>query len=173
MTVKASIRFAFAAALAGSEAFAGGPNWNAMIEEAMTFEDGTGAGQADRFYIGERTVNSASNDDMDLAGVLADPLGTTFTAAEIVALLILNKRKDGSANTTNLTLGVGSNPVTGYMGGTTPTFGPIRPGGFLFFGGPDAGGFGIITPSTGDILRIANSSGAQAKYQIALLARSA
>ena len=37
----------------------------------------------------------------------------------------------------------------------------------------DAAGLGAVTAGTGDILRIANSSGATAKFQIAILARSA
>ncbi|MFO1126371.1 MAG: hypothetical protein U1E25_14580 [Methylocystis sp.] len=77
----------------------------------------------------ERTVASATNDDIDLAGVLTDALSVTITAAELIALVIINKQKDGTANTTNLTIGNGSDPMIGFLGGTTPTIGPIRPGG--------------------------------------------
>jgi len=146
------------------------------IEALLQFASGTGANQADILFIDERTVASATNDDLDLAGVLTNAFGATIAGAELVALFIVNKPKDptAAANTTNLTVGVGTNPVTpGFMGGTTPTIGPIRPGGFLLLGCGDAAGLGVITAGSADLLRIANSSGAPATYQIAVVARSA
>jgi hypothetical protein len=104
---------------------------------------------------------------------VSDVFGTTITAAELVGLLVINKQIDGTANTTDLTIGAGSNPFLGFLGGTTPTIGPIKPGGVLCIAAPDAAGIGTVTASTADILRIANSSGAAATYQIAILARSA
>jgi hypothetical protein len=90
-----------------------------------------------------------------------------------VALFVINGPQAGSANTTNLTIGGGSAPITGFLGSTTPTIGPIRPGGFVFLGCGDAAGLGAITATTADILRITNSSGASATYQIGIVARSA
>ena len=156
----------------GSNDF-GGPAYTPTIEQLITLSDGTGAGQANILWADQRTVGSASNDDLDLNGVLTDAFGTTVSAVELVALLVINAPKTGSANTTNLTIGGGSNPVVGFLGGTTPTIGPIRPGSFVFLGSSDAAGFGAITAGTGDILRIANSSGASATYQIAIVARNA
>lgn len=156
----------------GSNDF-GGPSYTPEIQQLITLADGTGAGQANLFWADQRTVASASNDDLDLAGVLVDAFGATITAVELVALLVINAPRSGSANTTNLTIGGGTNPVVGFLGGTTPTIGPIRPGSFVFLGSSDAAGFGAITASTGDILRIANSSGAAATYQIAIIARNA
>lgn len=134
---------------------------------------GTGAGQADLTYYGNRTVAGGANDDIDVAGVLARPLGGVLTAVEIVAIVIVNRAADGTANTTNLTLGGGTNPVVGYMGGTTPTIGPIRPNGVRVLLETDVAGLCAVTPGTGDILRVANSAGAAATYQIAIIARSA
>lgn len=88
-------------------------------------------------------------------------------------MFIINASRSGVANTTALTIGGGSNPVVGFLGGTTPTIGPIRPGGFVFIACPDAAGIGAVTAGTGDILRIANASGAAAVYQIAILGRTA
>lgn len=151
------------------------PAWGGEIAAALSLADGTGAGQADLNYLAERTVASATNDDLDLAGVLASALGETVAGAELVALAIINAPRNpaDAANTTNLTIGLGSNPVLGFLGGTLPTIGPLKPGaGILLFAG-DAAGLGAIAAGTGDILRIANSSGAAAKYQIAIIARSA
>ncbi len=159
----------------GSQDF-GGPQFDALIEQRLQFVDGVAAGQADLAWADERAVASATNDDIDLAGALSDAFGVTITAAELVALLIVNKpRLEGAAaNTTNLTVGLGTNPVTpGFMGGTTPTFGPIRPGGFLFFGADNVAGFGVVTGGAADVLRVANSAGAIANYQIGALFRTA
>jgi hypothetical protein len=172
MSVSAKLDVSLSLAETGSNAFSAGPYWTGVLALSQAFANGVGASQADLVYVAERTVASATNDDIDLAGVLADPLGNTVTAAELVALLIINKQKDGTANSTNLTIGAGSNPVVGFLGGTTPTIGPIRPGGVLLLASPDAAGIGAVTAGTGDILRIANSSGAQAKYLIGVLART-
>ncbi len=150
----------------------GGPQFTPKIEELIQLANGTGANQADIIWLDERSVNASSNDDIDLAGALTDALGATVAAAELVALVIVNKAKDGTANTTTLTLGQGaSNPVV-LMGGTSPTL-ALRPGAALFLVAPDASGLASVAAGSADTLRIANSSGATAKYQIGVLARSA
>ena len=168
-TLKASV----AIGESGSNAFSSGPFWNGSLSYSQVLSNGTTANKADLSYVAEITVATAANSDLDLAGVLTDALGNTVTAAEIVAIMVKNVALDGTANTTDLTIGGGSNPVVGFMGGTTPTIGPIKPGGMVMLAAGDAAGLGAVTAGTGDILRIANSSGATAKFQIAILARSA
>lgn len=157
----------------GSNDF-GGPSYTPSIEAVYETADGTGAGQADILWADQRTVATGANDDIDLAGVLTAAFGATITAAEIVGLMVINAPRTGAANTTNLTIGAGSNPITTFLGGTTPTIGPIRPGGVvMLWNSANAGGFGAVTATSADILRIANSAGASATYQIAIVARSA
>lgn len=148
-------------------------SFQTLMEAALTLTDGTGADQADRFYYAERTVATAANDDLDLAGVLTDPFGAVLTFAKIKTILIINAPKIGAANTTNLTIGGGTNPVTGLLGGTTPTLGPMKPGEVLLRHSSGASGLCSVTAGTADILRIANSSGASATYQIAIIGTSA
>jgi len=90
-------------------------------------------------------------------------------------LAVINAPLDSTeaANVSNLTIGGATNPFVGFLGGTTPTIGPIRPGGFVVIGAADLGGIGSPVAGTGDILRIANGAGGTAKYQIAILGRSA
>lgn len=151
----------------------GGPNFTPEIQAILNFTNGTGANQANILWADQRTIATAANDDLDLNGVLTNAFGATVSAVELVAIIVINAPRSGAANTTNLTIGGGANPVTGFLGGTTPTIGPIRPGGFVFLGCGDAAGLGAVTAGTGDILRIANSAGASATYQIAILARNA
>lgn len=170
--VSANITAQLRAVQTGSNDF-GGPSFTPEMQAAITLTGGTVASAADILWMDQRTVASATNDDLDLAGVLADAFGATVAAVELVALFIINAPASGAANTTNLTVGVGSNPVVGWLGGTNPTLGPIRPGGVLLRAEYDVAGMCTVTAGTGDILRIANSSGASATYQIAILARTA
>ena len=151
----------------------GPPMFTPTISGLVNLTDGTGAGMANIMWADERTVASGANDDIDLAGTLKDAFGVTVAAAEIVAILIINAPASGAANTTNLTLGAGTNPVAGWLGGTTPTLGPIRPGGVFLRAESDAAGICAVTAGTADILRVANSSGAAATYQIVIIGRTA
>ncbi len=137
------------------------------------FLTGTGALQADLVYAADLSVASGATLDLDLAGVLSKAVGGTITAAELVGIILVNSPESGAANTTTLTLGGGTNPVVGWLGGTTPTVGPIRPGGLFVRIETDAAGMCAITAATADILRITNSAGAINNFRIILLARSA
>lgn len=148
------------------------PEWSGKIEYMDILTEGTTVGKFDLVYTAERTVTTGANDDIDLSGVLVSPLGTSVVAAEIVALLIINRQRNGTANTTNLTIGAGANPWIGALG-ATHTIGPIRPGGVVMLAASDAAGLGAVTAGTGDILRVANSAGASNTYQIAILGRTA
>lgn len=151
------------------------PTWKGIMDVALALNAGTGAGQFDLAYVEERTVADGADDDLDLAGALSDAFGDTITAAELVLVMVVNRPKSLSdaVNTTDLTIGGGSNPFVGFVGGTTPTIGPIKPGGVFLVAAGDAAGIGTVTASTADILRITNGAGAANTYQVAILARSA
>lgn len=152
----------------------GGPNFTPKIEELLQLASGTGANQFDIPFFDERSIAASTDDDIDLAGVLTSAFGSTITMAEMVALLIINKPRAGSpANVSDLTIGGGSNPFLGFLSGTTPKIGPIKPGGFLLLGSPHASGIGTVAAGTGDILRISNGAGGIAKVQLGILARTA
>ena len=173
MPLSANMRAAFEILQTGTPDF-GSAQFQGTIAGLISMADGIAIDQVDLFYAKERPIASGANDDIDLNGTLVGPLGTTVNLAKLVGLLIINKPKAaGLVNTTNLTIGGGTNPVVGFMGGTTPTIGPLRPGGILLLGSSALAGLATVTPATGDILRIANSAGASALYQIALLGRSA
>ena len=147
----------------------GPQRFEGKVSTLLPFANGTGVGQADILFADERTVASGANDDLDLAGVLSNAFGQTITAAEVVAVLVINKPllASDAANTTNLTLGGASQAVPNIASG------PIGPGGCVLLADPDAGGLATVTGGSSDHLRVANSSGAAAKYQILILARSA
>ena len=170
MTISATLTASLKANQRGPNAFA--DEFDPNLSRIQALAGGVAAGQADLMYAAERSVATASNDDIDLSGSLTDAFGVTITMAEMVGIIIVNEAKNGTANTTDLTIGAGSNPFIGFLG-ATDTIGPIKPGGsFMLFAG-DAAGIGAVTAGTGDILRIANSAGATATYQIAILGRTA
>lgn len=149
------------------------PKWAGVMEQIQTLTGGVTAGKFDLVYIGERTVNDNADDDIDLNGVLESPLGVSFDAAEIVALMVLNKPASGAANQTDLTIGAADAAAWTGLFGATGTVGPLKPGACFLAVAADAAGLGAVTATTDDILRIANSAGAANTYQIAILGRSA
>lgn len=169
MSVKAQLDFALKLAQTGTSVFGATPAWSATMSHSKTLKNGTTANKYDRQFIAERVVASGATDSIDLAGILSDPQGATITAAELVGIVVINQAVDGTPNTTNLTVGGGANPVPGFSAA-----GPaISPGGMFALISPGDAGIATVTAGTGDILRITNSSGAQATYQIALLLRTA
>lgn len=168
MTVKATFSLSLLLEQSGNSVFGSAPNWSSAMKLDLTLKNGVTANLYDLQYAAERTVLTAANDDIDLAGAITDAMGGTISAAELVAIFIINKQKDGTPNTTSLTIGGSSSGVPGF----TTAVATIPPGGWYAIGGPGAAGLATITPSTGDILRVTNGSGASNKYQIAILARS-
>jgi hypothetical protein len=168
MTVAAEVYARVKVSQTGSNDF-GGPEFKPVIEMLMQLSDGTLANQANIVFVDERTVATAATDSLDLAGVLTDAFGATIAAAEIVALMVINKPRSGTpANTTDLTIGGGTN---GVFATAFPFV--LKPGAVFLLSAADAAGVKTVTPATADILTIVNSAGASAKYQIAILARNA
>lgn len=125
--------------------------------------DGSGSGQANKVYLATRTLASAANDDLDLAGGLTDPFGVTLTFATIKAIVV---RAD-PANTTELQVRPGAS--NGFVGpfGAAGQHVHVRAGGALVFAAPQTGW--TVTAGTGDILRVTNAAGASAIYSIEIV----
>jgi hypothetical protein len=95
-------------------------------------------------------------------------LGNVFTVARLKLIFI----RAAAANTNNVVVGGGSNPVINYLGGTTPTVN-VRPGGWFMIFSPDATAY-AVTAGTGDILQVANSgAGTTVTYDVVLVGSSA
>lgn len=167
-TFSAALTFSLALQEAAAAVLSSAPGWASQMGSSIPFAAGLADGQFDLGYFAERTLADGATDSIDLSGALASPLGTAFVGIKLVALLLINRAKDGTANTTHLTVGGGSNKIVGLLDSHV-----IQPGGFALLGGPSATGIAAITAATGDILQIVNSAGAANKYQIAALGHSA
>jgi hypothetical protein len=131
-----------------------------------TFTTGTGDRQSDLLFSDERTIAASGNENLDLAGVLADPFGTTLTFVEVTAIWV----EADCANTNNVVLGAATSPALLGFGGTTPTW-AVQPCGRFVVTAPKAGW--TITASSADLLKVANSgSGTEVKYRIIVVGRS-
>jgi hypothetical protein len=133
--------------------------------------DGTGAGQADRVFHDQRTLAASATENLDLAGVLTDPLGTSLTFARIKAIVV----KAAAGNTNDVIMG----------GDVTNTFfGPfadetdgirIRPGGVVCIacGEADSTGY-TVAAGTGDLLKFLNGGGSTpVTFDVTLIGASA
>lgn len=134
----------------------------------IAFASGTADYQSDILWADERTLTTGATEDLDLFGILSTAFGATVSAVEVTAVAIASKRN--ASNTTNLTVGNATAPAQLWFGSATHTA-VIQPEGRLLHCAPKSGW--TITPTTGDVLKIANAAGASHVYQIVIMARSA
>lgn len=131
---------------------------------------GVGAGQADKVFADTRTLAASASEDLDLAGVLLDPLGAALTFVKVKGLLI----KAAEANTNDVVVGNSATNTWATLLNSTGTV-KVRPGAVLavFAGKADATAYGV-TGATGDLLKVANGgAGTAVSYDIVVIGTSA
>ncbi|MBP5931829.1 hypothetical protein QBA57_28595 [Streptomyces scabiei] len=139
-------------------------DYSAVIDLAS----GTGANQADRIFADTRTLAASATEDLDLAGVLSDPLGASLTFARIKAVLI--RAAAGNTNSVNVTRPA-SNGVPLFLAASDGL--AVRPGGLFLWVAPDATGV-AVTAGTGDLLTLTNSAGSTSvTYDVIIIGASA
>lgn len=165
MPLRATVYAGIAARFTAAPDF-GTAEQNIPKDDDIVFESGVGDYQSDVIWTDERTLATGATEDIDLRGVLFDIFGAAASFVEITALLV--KSKKGVNNTTNLTIGNGTNPVPLGFGAATQSW-IIPPEGAFLVVNPKAG-WGA-TAGTGDILKVANAAGASHIYQIKAIGR--
>lgn len=163
--VRADISLVIDAVLTGTGDL-GDPKVRTLIEEALQWRPGTDAvGKANVLFADQRTLAASANEDIDLAGVLANAFGTTITAAELMLLYV--KAAAGNTNNVNVTRPA-SNGVPIFLAAGDGV--AVKPGQFFLF--VDQLGT-TITASNGDLVNIANSSsGTGVTYDILAIGRT-
>ncbi len=148
----------------------GGPNlgigsFNLNYPQVYGISNGTGQDQANMIWSSTRTITASSSENLDLAGVLTDNFGTTITFTKIRGIIV----KAAAANTNNVLVGgAGSNTFLNWVGDATDII-VVRPGGMFMTYANDPTAF-AVTASTGDILKVANSSsGTSVVYDIIII----
>jgi hypothetical protein len=135
------------------------------LRRTYGWADGAGANQANRVWASRRTLGASANESLDLAATLLDAFGVAITFARVRALIIA----PNAANTNNVAVGgAAANGFLGWVGTATDTI-VVRPGGLLVLVAPDAVGY-VVTPATGDLLKVANSgAGTSVTYEVAIV----
>lgn len=128
----------------------------------MRLTNGTSAGQADLMFKDTRQLAGSGTDDIDLTTV-EDAFGAPLAALEVVTIFL----RSLDSNTTDLTIGGSTADYTGLPDQT------VSPGGIVFYHNATDTGLGSVVDGTSDTIRIVNGSGAQASYEIVIIARSA
>lgn len=164
--VSADISLSLRAKLTGT-ADLGNPAAPVTLEKLIQITAGTDAlGKADILWADTRTIAASSNENIDLAGVLAGLLGGTVTAAEITAIALVADKD----NTNDVVVfGAASNPFNGPLSGTTPklTLGPDDVALITNKKG------WTVTAGTGDIILVANGgAGTSVTYTVVLIGRT-
>lgn len=119
--------------ITGSVAGTDGAQQEVLWQYNKRFTDGTGADQlGSMFYDASRPLNTTS-EDLDLAGGLTDFQGDALALNNLKVLVAENLDTD-AGDTLKLKTG-SANPVTGLLGGTSPTL-TVYPGGLLLIVNP-------------------------------------
>lgn len=146
-----------------------GSRGNSYIRDNNIFQNGTGAGQADKNYYGKLTVAaSGSPQDLDFAGGgLIDRNGDTITWAEMPGLII------AAPDTNTVDVLVGAHPSAAFdFGCGTATAIHVKPGEVKILVNSPADGAYPVVAGTGDTLRLAIPSGTNQVLEVLSLGRS-
>lgn len=145
----------------------GSPQMRVSVAKVLSLVGGTDAtNKANILFSDTRTLAASANEDLDLAGVLADAFGATVDAAEVVAIFI--SAASGNTNSVNL-----SRPATNGFAGPFLAAGDgvsVKPGEWQAMvsqsGWP-------VTAASGDLLNVANSgAGSSVDYDIVIVGRT-
>jgi hypothetical protein len=145
----------------------GSPQFTALLEKLLEFTPGTAAvGQSNVLFSDERTLAASATEDLDVAGVLADALGATIAAAEVVAIAIVADA--GNTNDVQLTRPA-ANGVPAFLAAGDGV--AIGPGDIFLL--TNRKGIGV-TAATGDLLiHVANSGGTTGvTYKVIVIGRT-
>jgi hypothetical protein len=130
----------------------------------ISYQDGTGAGFANKMHVSTRTLAASASENIDLAGgTITDPQGAVVTFTKIKAIHIRPAASNSGAVVVG---GAASNAFVGPFGASTHTV-AVPPGGILLLVDPNTGW--TVTAGTADLLKITNaSSTGSATYDIEL-----
>jgi len=138
------------------------------FSRSIAFDNGTGAGQADKVWDDTRTITASGTDDIDLAGVLLDAFGAVATFVKVKGIFVAA----AAGNTNNVVVGAAAaTQFVGPFGAATHTI-AITPGNFWCVTNNGAGW--TVGAGASDLLRVANSAGGTSViYDIVILGTSA
>jgi hypothetical protein len=120
---------------------------------SMSFSNGTGASQMNMWWNDQRTLVASATEDLDLAGSLTTPFGTSITFTSLKGLFVY--AASGNTNDVQVTR-PGSNGVPWLMAAGDGI--ALKPGMWVAWFNPNANG-ATVTAGTGDLITFTNSAG--------------
>lgn len=148
------------------------PDHDVRVAKKLDILSGTAVQQCDVIYARRRSLASGATELLDLNGsALKDVFGNNLNFLTLCFCLIINEDFDGTVNTTNLTVGAGTNQIPNLLGSAGATK-IMRPGDIFVSANFGTNGIATVTPGTGDEIQIVNAAGATNNYQIILAGRS-
>jgi hypothetical protein len=144
-------------------------SFTATLSAPATYAtSGTGTGQIDRVWSDSSRVLASAADTLDLAGVLTDGFGNTFTCVKLKSMVL--QAMAGNTNNVNLK-GALTAGWAGFLADTSDVL-TLKPGYAFGIGGSVAGY--PVTAGTGDKIIVQNSAGSTAvSYKIQVACTSA
>ena len=145
----------------------GAPKMRVSVSKALALIEGTDAtNKANLLFSDQRTLAASANEDIDLAGALANAFGATITAAEIVAIFI--SAAAGNTNNVNVTRPASNGFIGPFLAAGDGV--STKPGEWHAF--VSQSGW-AVTAATGDLINIANSAGSTpVTYDIVVVGRT-
>ena len=129
---------------------------------------GTGAAQADMQWSDTRTLAASATEDIDLAGSLTGPLGSTLTFARVKAVFV--RASTANTNAVQVTRPA-SNGAPLFMAAGDGI--SLAAGEWFIWVSPTAAGK-AVTAATGDLITLTNSAGSTGvTYDIIVIGASA
>lgn len=138
------------------------------ISDRTRLTSGTGLGAADMLWSDTRTLAASATEDLDLAGSLTGPLGTTLTFARVKLVYVTA----AAANTNNVNVTrVATTGIPMFLADGDGI--SVRPGGTFLAVAPDATGY-AVTATTDDTISFTNSAGSTSvTYSVVIIGASA
>lgn len=164
--VNASLALHLTAKQTGATAALGTAGVLVDISKEIDFSAGTAnVNQANILFRDTRTLAASTNENLDVAGVLADALGATINAAEVVAIYI--GAAQGNTNDVQVTRPASNGVPIFLAAGDGHALGP---GDFMLRTYRN----GIaVTAGTGDLISVANGgAGTSVTYDVVIIGRT-
>jgi hypothetical protein len=169
MTLATTISATIGLTLVGAaDDFGSTPRWALNYNRRISLATGTGTSQADRVFADSRQLAASANEDLDLAGVLTDPLGAVLTFVKVKGIWV----KALTGNTNNVIVKPAA--AAGFLGpfGDASDTLSIPPNGEILLVAPKAGW--AVGAGTTDKLNFANSAGGSVvNYELIIVGTSA
>lgn len=124
------------------------------FKRIFQISDGIGASKAESIFHDQRTLTASSSEDIDLNGILLDAFGVAIPFTKIKTMIFAAE----NSNVNDVLIGgAATNQFATMFSDITDEL-ILRPGGLIVLHDPGANGY-LVTPATGDLLKIANSAG--------------